>query len=79
MKKKIFNQKLNLKKETVVSLSNFQMDGVNGGNAPITNNTLTYTEGWVDGHCVKPQNGNCDTQIGTCTINNCLEDTFNMC
>ncbi|RPH33132.1 MAG: hypothetical protein EHM93_06265 [Bacteroidales bacterium] len=54
MKKKVFNQKLNLKKETVVSLTSSQMNGVNGGNAPESGD-YGYTHGRDEyGHCVQP-------------------------
>lgn len=77
MKKKVFNQKLNLKKETVVSLSNSQMNGVYGGNAPVSTD-YGYTQGRDEnGFCVQPRE--ClKTQSGCIpTVDGCYETMIN--
>ena len=79
MKKKVFNQKLNLKKETVVSLSNSQMNGVNGGNAPMSTD-YGYTEQRVDGICVQPREClQTEVECGMTFEIDCLKDTWYMC
>lgn len=60
MKKKVFNAKLSLKKETIATLDDGQMRNAIGGNAPRTSE-YGYTEGWVDGRCVQPVDGVCES------------------
>ncbi len=78
MKKKSFNKKLNLKKETVVSLSNSQMNGVNGGNAPVSTD-YGYTEYVVNGVCLQPRDCGPSVVCPGFTIDPCLNDTWNQC
>jgi hypothetical protein len=68
MKKKSFNQKLNLKKVSIASLSRSKMNGINGGNAPLTDD-YGYTDYMLpEGGCAQPRECNPGSVQTGCTV-----------
>lgn len=59
MKKKVLNQKLSLKKETVISLSGSQMDNVIGGYIPSDPTNTAVACSWVGLPCITERKCNC--------------------